>query len=151
MRPCRGRDGKFSVAEQDKAPVRRLKLQGVQGVFAREAANGLSVALPDGDDSVALADRRSWIPQFARDLGKMACRPIPLRSGIPPSTTYIGAIETAELFGPHLYAEAWERGGDPAKKKAVLGDGAEWIWNIAKQHFAGALQIVDIWHAREHL
>jgi hypothetical protein len=59
------------------------------------------------------------------------------------STTYIGAIETAELFGPHLYGEAWERGWDRAKKKVVLGDGAEWIWNIADQHF--------IWHAREHL
>lgn len=67
------------------------------------------------------------------------------------STTYTGAIETAELFGRRLYAEAWERGWDRSKKKVVLGDGAEWIWNIADQHFAGALQIVDIWHAREHL
>jgi hypothetical protein len=33
----------------------------------------------------------------------------------------------------------------------VLGHGAEWIWNIADQHFAGAVQIVDIWHARQHL
>jgi hypothetical protein len=69
----------------------------------------------------------------------------------PTATTYIGAIEAAELFGPHLYAEAWERGWDRARKKVVLGDGAEWIWNLANQHFAGALQIVDIWHAREHL
>lgn len=69
----------------------------------------------------------------------------------PASTTYVGAIETAELFGPHLYAEAWERGWDRAKKKVVLGDGAEWIWNLANQHFAGALQIVDVWHARKHL
>lgn len=67
------------------------------------------------------------------------------------STTYTGAIETAERFGRRLYAEAWERGWDRAKKKVVLGDGAEWIWNIADQHFAGATQIVDIWHAREHL
>ena len=67
------------------------------------------------------------------------------------STTYTGAIETAELFGRRLYAEAWERGWNRAKKKVVLGDGAEWIWNIADQHFAGALQIVDVWHAREHL
>ncbi|MEP6935716.1 MAG: ISKra4 family transposase [Nitrospirota bacterium] len=67
------------------------------------------------------------------------------------STTYTGAIENAELFGRRFYAEAWERGWDRAKKKVVLGDGAEWIWNIADQHFAGALQIVDIWHAREHL
>jgi hypothetical protein len=67
------------------------------------------------------------------------------------STTYTGAIETAELFGRRLYVEAWERGWNRAKKKVVLGDGAEWIWNIADQHFAGAIQIVDIWHAREHL
>jgi hypothetical protein len=69
----------------------------------------------------------------------------------PVSTTYVGAIEAAELFGPHLYAEAWERGWDRARKKVVLGDGAEWIWNLANQHFAGALQIVDVWHARKHL
>jgi hypothetical protein len=69
----------------------------------------------------------------------------------PASTTYTGAVETAECFGRRLYAEAWERGWDRARKKVVLGDGAEWIWNIADQHFAGAIQIVDIWHAREHL
>jgi hypothetical protein len=67
------------------------------------------------------------------------------------STTYTGAIETAELFGRRLYAEAFERGWDRAKRKVVLGDGAEWIWNIANQHFAGATQIVDVWHGCEHL
>jgi transposase len=33
----------------------------------------------------------------------------------------------------------------------VTGDGAEWIWNIAAQHFPGAIQIVDLFHARQHL
>jgi len=32
-----------------------------------------------------------------------------------------------------------------------MGDGAEWIWNLAAQHFPGALQIVDLYHARQHL
>jgi Alcohol dehydrogenase transcription factor Myb/SANT-like len=32
-----------------------------------------------------------------------------------------------------------------------MGDGAEWIWNIAEQHFPGAVQIVDLYHARQHL
>lgn len=73
----------------------------------------------------------------------------PLRDAA--STTYTGAIESAELFGRRLYAEAFERGWDRAKKKVVLGDGAEWIWNLSDQHFTGAIQIVDIWHAREHL
>jgi len=41
------------------------------------------------------------------------------------STTYTGAIETADLFGRRLYTEAWERGWSRAQKKVVLGDGAE--------------------------
>ncbi len=40
----------------------------------------------------------------------------------------------------------WSR----AKKKVVLGDGAEWIGNLAQQHFPGAVQIVDLYHARQH-
>jgi transposase len=32
-----------------------------------------------------------------------------------------------------------------------MGDGAEWIWNLADQHFPGAVQIVDLYHARQHL
>ena len=67
------------------------------------------------------------------------------------STTYSGAIETAELFGPRIYTEAWERGWSRAAKKVVLGDGADWIWNLADQHFPGAIQIVDLYHAREHI
>jgi len=67
------------------------------------------------------------------------------------STTYVGAIETAEEFGRRLYAEAWRRGWSRAEKKVVLGDGAEWIWNQADLHFPEATPIVDLYHAREHL
>lgn len=67
------------------------------------------------------------------------------------STTYTGAIENAEQFGKRLYVEAWNRGWSRAAKKVVIGDGAEWIWNIAKDHFPGAVQIVDLFHARQHL
>jgi hypothetical protein len=69
----------------------------------------------------------------------------------PDSTTYTGAIETAGEFGPRIYREAWDRGWDRAKTKVVLGDGAPWIWNIADEHFPGAIQIVDLYHARQHL
>jgi hypothetical protein len=69
----------------------------------------------------------------------------------PDSTTYAGAIETAGEFGKRLYVEAWDRGWSRAQKKVVIGDGAEWIWNIADQHFPRAIQIVDLFHARQHL
>ncbi len=68
-----------------------------------------------------------------------------------------GAIEyvarrcTAEEFGPLLCALAQHRGVEQAKHVVVLGDGALWIWNLASEHFPGAVQIVDLWHAREHI
>jgi hypothetical protein len=69
----------------------------------------------------------------------------------PDSTTYTGAIETAEEFGKRLYLEVWKRGWNRAEKKVVMGDGAQWIWNLAEVHFPGAVQIVDLYHARQHL
>jgi hypothetical protein len=69
----------------------------------------------------------------------------------PDSTTYTGAIETAEQFGKRIYLEAHQRGWERAAKKVVLADGAEWIWNLADLHFPGAIQIVDLYHARQHL
>ena len=69
----------------------------------------------------------------------------------PDSTTYTGTIETAVEFGKRIYLEAWKRGWSRAKKKVVIGDGAEWIWNIVAEHFPDAIQIVDLYHARQHL
>ena len=69
----------------------------------------------------------------------------------PESTSYVAAIETAEEFGLRLYTEAWRRGWSKARKKAVLGDGAIWIWNLAEQHFPSAVQTVDLYHARQHV
>jgi hypothetical protein len=67
------------------------------------------------------------------------------------STTYAGAIETAEEFGRRMYRQAWQRGWSRAAKKVIIADGAIWIWNIADREFPGAIQIVDLYHAREHL
>jgi hypothetical protein len=67
------------------------------------------------------------------------------------STSYVGAIEKADLFGGRIYAEAVRRGLNRAQEVTVLGDGAKWIWGIADEHFPGATPIVDLYHAREHL
>jgi len=69
----------------------------------------------------------------------------------PDTTTYVAAIETAEEFGPRIYLEAWKRGWSHALLRVLIGDGAEWIWNLVALYFPGAIQIVDQYHAREHL
>jgi len=67
------------------------------------------------------------------------------------STTYVGAVETAEEFGKRIYAEAVRRGLHRAQQVIILGDAAVWIRGIAEEHFPEAVQIVDLFHAREHL
>jgi hypothetical protein len=69
----------------------------------------------------------------------------------PDSITCVGAVETADEFGYRIYTEAWRRGWECATIKIVIADGAVWIWNLADRHFPGAIQIVDLYHARQHL
>ena len=47
--------------------------------------------------------------------------------------------------------EATQRGLASAIKVAVIGDGAKWIWTLANDNFPEAVQIVDLFHAKEHL
>src|SRR5260370_295072 len=50
-----------------------------------------------------------------------------------------------------MAAEGRGRGAGRIRQLVFLGDGAVWIWNLAARHFPEATQIVDLFHAREHL
>jgi hypothetical protein len=64
---------------------------------------------------------------------------------------YVAAQEPAEAFAARLYVEALQAGVHRAEEVVVLGDGAEWIWNQAAVHYPGAIEIVDYWHACQHI
>jgi Uncharacterised protein family (UPF0236) len=59
--------------------------------------------------------------------------------------------ETTSEFAARVAREAMRRGFDRTARRAVLGDGAKWIWNLADEHFPDAVQIVDRFHAKQHL
>ncbi len=67
------------------------------------------------------------------------------------STSYLATFENSETFGTLTKAAALERGHDQIRQTVLLGDGARWIWTLADKHFPAATQIVDLFHAREHL
>jgi hypothetical protein len=67
------------------------------------------------------------------------------------SCSYIASFEPAAVFGDLVKAEGIRRGADQVRQLTILGDGAAWIWNIATDKFPEATQIVDLFHAREHL
>jgi hypothetical protein len=67
------------------------------------------------------------------------------------SASVIATFEPASVFAGLVKAEGIRRGADHVRQLTVLGDGAAWIWGIATDKFPGATQIVDLYHAREHL
>ena len=67
------------------------------------------------------------------------------------STTYLADILTAKEFGIRLRAEALRRGIAKAKTIVFLGDGARWVWELARVNFPEAICILDYYHACEHL
>ena len=69
----------------------------------------------------------------------------------PGSSTYLATFEPAARFAQLVNAEARRRGAEHIRQLVILGDGAVWIWNLADQLFPAATQIVDLYHAREHV
>jgi hypothetical protein len=67
------------------------------------------------------------------------------------STSYLAAIVSADEFGPLLRNEAIRRGMGSAQTVVFLGDGAVWVWKLARLNFPGAVCILDYYHACEHL
>lgn len=67
------------------------------------------------------------------------------------STTYLATIAEAGTFGTLLRNEARRRGLGLAQKVVYIGDGAEWVWRQAADKFPYAIQILDSYHAFEHL
>lgn len=69
----------------------------------------------------------------------------------PFSSTYVSTFGEVTDLSALLYQEALKRGYASARTTVFLGDGAEWIWNMVQDRFRGAVQIVDFYHACEHL
>lgn len=93
-----------------------------------------------------------WTAELRDDKGA------PVRD--PGSVSYSAAIESAathdtdqELspFAQRVEREVRRRGFDHAHRRVVLGDGALWIWNLVDELFPGAIQIVDLYHAKGRL
>ena len=78
----------------------------------------------------------------------------------PGSVSYTAAIESAETkptaktlspFAQRVEREARRSGFTAATRQVIIGDGAAWLWNIASECFPNAIQILDQFHAKEHV
>jgi len=67
------------------------------------------------------------------------------------STTYLGSFEAAAEFGLLLRQEARRRGLAKATQIIFIGDGAAWVWELARVNFPGAILVLDFYHALQHV
>lgn len=103
------------------------------------ALDGVMVAEPDGYHEVRC--------------GAIAGAAPPAAGGAREPTGWHYVVTPADVatFGQRLALEAGRQGLATAARVLVLGDGAHWIWTLADEHFPHAVQILDLWHATEHL
>jgi hypothetical protein len=69
----------------------------------------------------------------------------------PTARAAFAAIEPIDDFAPRWSQWAERLGITDLTTITVLGDGAEWIWNAAARQFGSCHQILDIYHAAEHI
>jgi hypothetical protein len=135
------------------APTMYLGLDGTGVPMRASELTGHAGKQPDGSAKTREGKLCTvWTAEGRDDKG------IPVRD--PGSVSYSAAIESAasrdtdtapSAFAQRADREARRRGFDQAAPRVVLGDGALWIWNLADEQFPGAIQIVDLFHAKQHL
>jgi hypothetical protein len=69
----------------------------------------------------------------------------------PTARAAFAAIEAIDDFAPRWSQWAARLAIEDLTEITVLGDGAEWIWNAASRQFGGCHQVLDIYHAAEHI
>jgi hypothetical protein len=132
------------VQAQKTVPIMYISYDGTGVPMIASELEGRKGKQPDGSAKTREMKLGCVFTQTTTD-----AKGFPIRD--PETTTFVGAIEPAEQFGKRIYAEAVRRGLLNAEKVVVLGDGAEWIKNLTELHFPEAIQIVDLYHTREHV
>jgi hypothetical protein len=122
-------------------PVRKEELVGRPGKQPDGSAKTREVKLV----TVWSAEGRDEEGTPVRDQGSISY------SAAIESAAQAGADEVPSEFAARVNREATRRGFERVPRRAVLGDGAKWIWNLATEHFPDAIQIVDRFHAKQHL
>ena len=141
------------AADETATPTLYLGMDGTGVPMRASEIKGRAGKQPDGSAKTREVKLVTvWTAQSTDEHGA------PVRDS--GSITYSAALESAascdtddtpSQFAQRADREARRRGFDRAKRRVVLGDGAPWIWNLTEELFPGAIQIVDIYHAKGHL
>lgn len=129
----------------DPAPdVMYVSYDGTQVPTTKSETQGRKGKQPDGSSKGREVKLGCVFTQLRTIEGELPDRD-------PESTTYVASFDEAVDFGSIIRQEALLRGMAYAKQTVVLGDGAPWIWELARINFPSAVCILDLYHAFEHV
>jgi hypothetical protein len=126
------------------APILYVSGDGTGVPMRKEELLGRKGKAPDGSAKSRQAYLGCVFTQHKRDQNGS-----PIRDH--DSTTYVSSFGAIDDFGLLLRKEALHRGSGTADKIILLIDGASGLENMGRINFNGCLQIVDFYHALEHL
>jgi hypothetical protein len=130
--------------EREPIPVFYVSSDGTGVPMRREEVEGRAGRQPDGSAKTREAKLGCIFTQTVIDEDGQ-----PLRD--PDSTSYVGTFAGSSALGVLLRQEATRRGWERAQQVVFLGDGATWVWEVARLNFPGAIQILDFYHATEYV
>jgi hypothetical protein len=129
---------------REALPVFYVSVDGTGAPMIRTELAGRAGRAPDGQARTREIKLAALFTQTTRDAQGEPSRD-------PQSTTYLASFVSAEVFGPFVRRAALARGVASARRVLFLGDGAAWVWEIARTCFSQAEQILDYYHASEHV
>jgi hypothetical protein len=144
-----------AIADADAAAIGQVQTSGESAVPVESAPGHLVV---EADGAMVRYDD-GWHEVKVGVVGGVV-------DGVVTAASYVAAREAAEQFGPRLLAEAARRGALEVVRWEgpltgpglavlppvhIVGDGARWIWNLAEDHFGERTEVVDFYHAVEHV
>jgi uncharacterized protein UPF0236 len=65
--------------------------------------------------------------------------------------SYYATLARSGSFGPRVQTLAFLAGSGRCSRIGVVADGSEWIWQEVGKYFAKSVQILDFYHACQHL
>jgi hypothetical protein len=140
-------------AEATQATQTRSMRSGLPAAFAT-ALGDAEAHIDAGKVNTLTGWRDVKVATFAvRQRGSVATSVDYEQRDLPAASvrSVIAAVEEVGDFELRCRAEATRLGLTNPTDLSVLGDGAEWIWNLAVRQSAGAAQVLDVYHAVEHL
>jgi hypothetical protein len=102
-------------------------------------------------DGALARTRQGWREVKLGAIAALVARGTATTAAVLGTVTYTATLAPAQASGAQLLAAAQRRGLGWAQQVVVLGDGAKWIWKLAARRFPRAVEIVDWYHARQHL